>query len=97
MTPYRPRAKSGPLGTLLAAVTGAALLVVGLLFSIVVLVVVAVAGTLAWGYFRWKTRELRKTLNEHPPGGVVIDGEVIVVDDAEPARPVIVADIRNRH
>ena len=73
------------------------MLVVGLLFSVVILAVIAVAGTMAWGYFRWKTRELRKTMKEHPPGGVVIDGEVIVVDDAEPTRPVIGADIRDRH
>lgn len=71
------------------------MLVVGLLFSVVILAVIAVAGTVAWGYFRWKTRKLRKAMEEHPPGGVVIDGEVIVVDEAEPTRRAIVGDIKD--
>jgi len=71
----------GPLGKLLALVAGAILLIVGFLFSVVFLVIVAVAGLTAWAYFWWKTRKLRQAMREHPPGGQVIDGEAIVVDE----------------
>ncbi|TRZ66136.1 MAG: hypothetical protein D4S02_07395 [Rhodocyclaceae bacterium] len=96
MIAFRPEARSGPLGKLLAAVAGALLLIAALMFSLVILAVVAVAGTAVWGYFWWKTRNLRKAMQEHPPGGVVIDGESSVVDEAEPKGRVIVAEIQDQ-
>jgi len=96
MIKFRPNAGTGPLGNLLAAVAGVFLLMAAVMFSLVILAVVAVAGTAVWGYFRWKTRKLRKAMQEHPPGGVVIDGEASVVDDGDPARPVIVAEIQDK-
>jgi len=92
----RPDAKTGPMGKLLAAAAGVLLMIAAVMFSLVILVVVVVAGTAAWGYFRWKTRKLRKAMQEHPPGGVVIEGEASVVDEAEPQGRVIVAEIQDK-
>lgn len=75
---------SGPLGKLLSLIAGAILLAVGLIFSAVILVVVAVAGLAVWGYFRWKTRKLRKGMQGRPPDGAVFEGEAVVVEDVEP-------------
>lgn len=81
MLHYRQSPQLGPLGKLLALVAGAILLVVGFLFSVVFLAIVAVAGLGVWTYFWWKTRKLRQAMREHPPGGQVIEGEVVVVDE----------------
>jgi hypothetical protein len=63
--------------TLLASV---ALLIVGLMFSVLFLAVIAAVGLVVWGYFWWKTRELRKVMRERPPGGHVVEGEAVVVE-----------------
>lgn len=78
---YRQSPQPGPLGKLLALVAGAVLLIVGFLFSVVFLAVIAVAGLAAWAYFWWKIRKLRQAMREHPPGGQVFDGEAIVIDE----------------
>ncbi|HEY4349865.1 MAG TPA: hypothetical protein VGN31_01480, partial [Paraburkholderia sp.] len=59
--------RSGPpslLAKVLAAVIGAALLVVGFAVSLVVLAVVLGAGIVIGGGVWWKTRDLRKRLRE---------------------------------
>lgn len=75
---------TGLLKNLLALVIGAALLCVGIMFSVVLLAVLAVLALVAFGYFWWKTRALRKIMREHVPvdtaEGQVIDGEAIVVE-----------------
>jgi len=48
-----------------------------LMFSVLLFAVVLTAGAMAWGYLWWRTRDLRKQMRKHPPGGVVIEGEVI--------------------
>lgn len=79
----------------LALVASVALLVLGFMFSLVVLAVVAVAALGIGGYFWWKTRDLRKALREQaqkaregsggPAGantrsGHVVEGEATVVE-----------------
>jgi hypothetical protein len=86
---YLQSNESGLLEKTLTLAGGAVLLVVGLMFSAVMFVVILVLGLLAWGYFWWKTRELRKVMREcSPSGGVVsegevIEGEAIIVDDVK--------------
>ena len=87
---------TGLIGKILALVTGAILLVLGFMFSLVLLAVVAVVGLAAWSYILWKTRELRKALRERPPGGTgstaggqVFDGEAVVVNESSPDRQQI--------
>jgi uncharacterized protein YneF (UPF0154 family) len=65
------------LRKLAALVVTLVLLGLALVFSVLVLAVVLTAGAIALGYFWWRTRELRKQMRDHPPGGVVIEGEVI--------------------
>lgn len=86
MTTRRRLSESGPLGKLLALVLTAILLIAGLVFSVVILAVIAVAGIAAWAYFWWKTRKLRKAMQEHRAGGEVIEGEAIVIEEHESGR-----------
>ena len=74
-TPPGGRGK-GIVAGALAIVTGAALVVVGVMFSLVLVAVVTVLGLALFAYVWWKTRELRRRLRERPPGGRVIEGEV---------------------
>jgi UPF0716 family protein affecting phage T7 exclusion len=61
-------------GKLLALVAGVILLVLGFMFSLVLLVVFVAVGLLLGAWFFWKTRHVRKAMNEarmagHPPAG----------------------------
>ena len=88
------------LGKLATIVIGSALVVLGLMFSVVLIALLAVLGVGFWGYLRWKTRGLRRAMREQaasaPVGGTVIDGEAVVVAEHEPGdRPVpLVSDNR---
>jgi O-antigen ligase len=72
---------------LLAALLGMALLVLGFMFSLVILSIVAVVIVIGGGYFFWKTRGLRKAMRAaaasaaasavNEPG--VIEGEATVI------------------
>ncbi len=86
--------ESGPFAKLLAAVGGVVLLVLGFMFSLVVLAVALVVGLGIWGWFWWKTRKLRQQIDEQmrenpPPGwerpsspaGHVIEGEAVIVEE----------------
>lgn len=87
----------GPLGKIFAAVIGVLTLAAAFMFSLVFVAVIAVAGLIAWGYFWWKTRALRKHLREQqaaaPFGqaaaeagvasGDVIEGEAVRVTDEQ--------------
>ena len=83
----------GILGKLLTIAAGAVLVVVAFMFSLLALTVVVIGGLLVFAYLKWKTRHLRRHLDEHlreqaqpsqpqpAPSGCVIDGEII--GDAE--------------
>lgn len=93
-----PPQPAGLLQRVGAIVATVALVLLSLFFGVMLFAVVVSVGLLAWGYFWWKTRELRKVMREQaqaaqaaqgsrPPGaGVVIEGEVIreVREDADP-------------
>ncbi|MCX7146673.1 MAG: hypothetical protein NT042_10840 [Sulfuritalea sp.] len=49
-----------------ALLTGTILLVLGFMFSVILFAVIAVLGLALWGYVRWKTRKLRRTMQEKP-------------------------------
>lgn len=67
----------GLWGKLLTIVLTAAVLATAFMLSLLVFAVVLTAGVLAWGYLWWKTRGLRQQLRDRPPGGRVIEGEVM--------------------
>lgn len=52
------------LGKVLSLLLGATFLVLAVMFSLVALAVVAVAGVIFAGWFWWKTRSLRKAMRE---------------------------------
>ena len=64
-----------------ALLIAAILLILGFIFSVVVLAVIAGLGLALWAYLWWKTRKLRRAMQEQAPGGQVIDGEAIVVEE----------------
>ncbi len=75
----------GLLGRLVAFAVGAALLIAAFMVSVVVFAIALAGALVIGGYLWWKTRELRRQMRERPPGGHVIEGEVIR-DDAPPRR-----------
>lgn len=73
------------LKNLLGLLTGAILLLLGFMFSVLILFVIAVIGLGIWIYFWWKTRALRQAMQANvprqEPDGQIIDGEAIVVEE----------------
>lgn len=59
---FRQTTPPGPLAKLAALVLSAAFLVLGFMFSLVALAVVAIAGIVLGGWLWWKTRVLRKQM-----------------------------------
>ena len=75
------------LGQVLALVTGVILLVLGFMFSMVLLAVFVAVGLTLGAWFFWKTRHLRKAMKEAaamrtpPADGDVIEGEAVIVEE----------------
>jgi membrane protein implicated in regulation of membrane protease activity len=82
-----PHAPASPLQKIVSAVLGVALLAMGLMFSVVLLAVLAVAGLAVFGYLWWQTRAIRRILREgQVPTATddrVFDGEATVVETQE--------------
>ena len=70
---------SGFLDRILTTAASVAVLVAAFMLSLVIFAAVAAIALIAGAYLWWKTRELRRQMREQPPGGRVIDGEVIEV------------------
>lgn len=84
MKRFSPAPNAGFLQKLVATLLAIALLILGVMFSLVLLSVLAVAGLIVGGYLFWKTRALRKamkeaTVQQAASDGAVIEGEAIVV------------------
>jgi O-antigen/teichoic acid export membrane protein len=62
------RAPQSLLGKVLSLLLGATFLVLAVMFSVVALAVIAVAGVVFAGWFWWKTRALRKAMREGQMG-----------------------------
>jgi ABC-type bacteriocin/lantibiotic exporter with double-glycine peptidase domain len=70
------------LRTAFALLSGVILLVLGFMFSVILFAMIAVLGLALWGYLSWKTRKLRRTMQEQASNdGHVIDGEAVVVEE----------------
>ncbi|MDP2169430.1 MAG: hypothetical protein Q8J96_03315 [Rhodocyclaceae bacterium] len=89
----KPSQNPGMLEKVLTVLVGSLVLVAAFMFSLVILAVAVVLGLMIWGYFWWKTREIRQIMREQreqqqsqprqqpAPGGHVIEGEAIVVEE----------------
>ena len=79
-----PHTPASPLKNAASAVIGLTVLVLGLMFSVVLLAGLVVAGLAAWGYVWWKTREIRRILRERQAPAAandrVFEGEATVVE-----------------
>lgn len=60
-----------------AAVVTIAVFGLSLMFSVLLFAVVLTVGAMAFVYLWWRTRDLRKQMRMHSPGGEMIEGEVI--------------------
>lgn len=77
----------------LTLIAGGFLLILGFMFSVVLLAIVAVLGLLAWGYLWWKTRKIRQTMAASPPEeGQIFDGEAIIVEETREGAKIILPD-----
>lgn len=68
---------AGRVGKALATAAGIVLVAAGFLLSLLAFAAVATIGLLGALYLWWRTRELRRQMGNHPPGGRVIEGEII--------------------
>lgn len=70
------------LRTVFALLSGVVLLALGFMFSLILFAAIAVLGLMLWAYLQWKTRKLRRTMQQHADSnGHVIDGEAVVVEE----------------
>ncbi|MEW6514567.1 MAG: hypothetical protein AB1443_11265 [Pseudomonadota bacterium] len=86
-----PPEQPGFIGKLVSVIIGAMLLVLGFMFSMVLLAAIVVVGLAIWAWFWWKTRKLRQQIdarmresaaNAHDStGGDIIEGEAVVVEE----------------
>jgi hypothetical protein len=95
--------ESGPLKKVVTLVGGAILLVLGLMFSVVVLAGVVIVGLMVWVYVWWKMREVRRVMRQAQApvdrqDGDVIEGEAVVVDESRaPDHPILSSESREIH
>lgn len=75
--------KAKPLQKALAILLGITMLVLVVIFSVVMIPVLVVAGLLGFAYFYWKTRALRKAMAETVQDHSVIEGEAVVVREQQ--------------
>ena len=97
-----PSAQPSLIGKLIGFVVMSVILVLGLMFSVVLLAGVLVIGLGAFGYFWWKTRDVRKKMKEQAAAqtsrdGVIIEGEAVIVEDVAQERGKLrIAESRER-
>jgi hypothetical protein len=78
MNPRLSQRTPGLLSRVLTVVVGVAAVAGAIAISIFVFIAFAIAAVLVGSYLWWKTRALRRRLREQPPpGGRIIEGEVI--------------------
>ncbi|TAH45728.1 MAG: hypothetical protein EYC67_10260 [Betaproteobacteria bacterium] len=65
------------LQKIVAGIGAVILFGLALMFSVVLFAVVVTAGAVVWAYLWWTSRKLRRQMRDNPPGGLVIEGEVI--------------------
>ena len=75
--PHLRAQRPGLLGRILTTVAGIVVIVGAFAVSLVVFAAVAAATLVVGSYLWWKTRSLRRRMREQPPGGRIIEGEVI--------------------
>ena len=75
--PYSIAQPPGLLRKAVALVATVTVFGLALMFSVMLFAVVLSAGAVAFAYLWWKTRDLRKQMRMHPPGGAAMEEETI--------------------
>lgn len=89
---------TGPFGKLFAFAAATILLVLGFMFSVVLLAVFVIVGIALGAWFFWKTRHVRKAMRETgapekpPADGHVIEGEAILVEEYRVSETAVLPD-----
>lgn len=89
---------TGLVGKMLALVAGTILLVLGFMFSLVLLAVFVAVGLMLGAWFFWKTRHVRKAMREagamrNPPAdGNVIEGEAVIIEEYRASETHVLPD-----
>ena len=78
---FRPGTPPGPLAKVAAFVLSAAFMVLAFMFSLVALAVVAVLGVALGGWLWWKTRAMRKQMQQMREAAQQMGGEQPVRSD----------------
>lgn len=69
------------LRNFLSLLIGIVFLILGVIFSVVALAIVAILGLAFWAYLTWKKRKLGSVLKQQTMDNQVIEGEATIVDD----------------
>jgi len=69
------------LRNLLSLLIGIVFLILGVIFSVVALAIVAILGLAFWAYLTWKKRKLGSVLKQQTMDDQVIEGEATIVED----------------
>lgn len=78
------------LRNLLSLLIGIVFLILGVIFSVVALAIVAILGLAFWAYLTWKKRKLGSVLKQQTMDDQVIEGEATIVeDDVSPTDTVL--------
>jgi Flp pilus assembly protein TadB len=77
-----------PLQKALAMLLGLSMLVLGVVFSVILIPLVALLAAIGIGFFWWKTRALRKAMADirQQHEDCIIDGEAVVVSEHREVR-----------
>ena len=78
------------LRNFLSLLIGIVFLILGVMFSVVALAIVAILGLAFWAYLTWKKRKLGSVLKQQTMDNQVIEGEATIVeDDVSPTDKVL--------
>jgi hypothetical protein len=69
------------LRNFLSLLIGIVFLILGFMFSVVALAIVAILGLAFWAYLTWKKRKLGSVLKQQTMDNQVIEGEATIVED----------------
>lgn len=69
------------LRNFLSLLIGIVFLILGFMFSVVALAIVAILGLAFWAYLTWKKRKLGSVLKQQTMDNQVIEGKATIVED----------------
>lgn len=75
-----------PIQKIIATLLALSTFVLLVMFSVVMIPVIAVTGLIGFAYFYWKTRALRKAMAQATQEHGAIDGEAVVIRDEQPIK-----------